>query len=214
MRKPPETQFDDLDEHNQPTEPMSAIILSPHSAPTYTIGATNGAAGYPQGGIPAPLPPELPFPQNGQVAAPYPYQSETPQAYPVLPPSPVMNGSGRPPGGAAPSGALGRSLPLYPRRSSFPTFVGVLFLLVQLLLLARVVLLLFGVSASNIGVELVYAGGGLFAWPFRLLLEHLNLPAQIGGELISYLAALIAILAYGLFARILVRFLKALLHSR
>ncbi len=209
MRKPPETQFDDFDEHNQPTEPMSAIILSPHSAPTYTIGATNGAAGYPQGGIPAPLPPELPFPQNGQV-----YQSETPQVYPVLPPSPVMNGSGRPPGGAAPSGVRGRSLPLYPRRSSFPTFVGVLFLLVQLVLLARVVLLLFGVSASNIGVELVYAGGGLFAWPFRLLLEHLNLPAQIGGDLISYLAALIAILAYGLFARILVRFLKALLHSR
>jgi hypothetical protein len=215
MRKAPETQFDNFDEHNQPTEPMSAIILSPYSAPTYTIGSANGVTGSHQEGIPAPLPPELPFPQNGQPAAPYQhYLPEAPRVYPVLPPSPVVKGTGRPPGGAAPSSERGRSLPLYPRRSSFPTIVGVLFVVAQLILLARVVLLLFGVSATTIVVELVYAGGGLLAWPFHLLLDHVNLPAQIGGELINYLAALIAILAYGVIARILVRFFKALLHSR
>ena len=92
--------------------------------------------------------------------------------------------------------------------------MGVLFVVAQLILLARVVLLLFGVPNTNIAVELVYAGGALFAWPLHLLLEHLNLPAQIGGDLINYLAALIAILLYGVVARILVRFLKALLNSR
>ena len=87
-------------------------------------------------------------------------------------------------------------------------------MLAQLILLARVVLFLFGVPASNMLLELLYAGGALLAWPLRLLLEHLHLPAQIGGDLINYLAALMAILMYGVLARILVRFLKALLNSR
>ena len=87
-------------------------------------------------------------------------------------------------------------------------------MLAQLILLLRVVLLLFGVPASNILVELVYAGGALLAWPLRLLLEHLHLLAQIGADLIGYGAALIAILVYGVLARVLVRFLKALLNSR
>ncbi len=86
-------------------------------------------------------------------------------------------------------------------------------MLAQLILLVRVLLLLFGVSASNVLVELVYAGGTLLAWPLRLLLEQVHLPAQIGGDLLNYLAALVAILVYGVLARILVRFLKALLNS-
>src|SRR5450759_287932 len=128
MRKIPETSFSDLDEHNNPTEPMSAINLSPHSAPTYTIGAGNGNAGFHHQGIPAPLPPELPFPQNGQPVGPYQSLPETPGVYPVLPPLPVVKGNGRPPGGAALSGDRARSRSSYPRRSSFPTFIGVLFL--------------------------------------------------------------------------------------
>ncbi|MGH2495096.1 MAG: hypothetical protein ACRDIV_10375 [Ktedonobacteraceae bacterium] len=214
MRKVSEPQFEDFDEHNSPTEPMSAIILSPHSVPTYPVGAGNGMEGYNFQTIPAPLPPELPFPQNGQPVAPYANLPETPGVYPILPPAPGFNGNGRPPGGAAFSGDRARPLGSRSRNSSFPTFVGIVFVVVQLVLLARVVLLLFGVPNSNIVVELVYAGGALLAWPLHLLLEHLNLPAQIGGDLINYLAALIAILLYGVLARILVRFLKALLNSR
>ena len=101
-----------------------------------------------------------------------------------------------------------------PRSSSIPIVVGALFVVAQLILLVRVVLLLFGVPASNILVELVYAGGTLLAWPLRLLLEHLPFAAQIGADLIGYLAALMAILVYGVLARVLVRFLKALLNSR
>jgi hypothetical protein len=63
-------------------------------------------------------------------------------------------------------------------------------------------------------VELVYAAGALLAWPLRLLVEQINFPAQFGGDVINYLSALIAILVYGVLARILVRFLKALLNSR
>ena len=103
---------------------------------------------------------------------------------------------------------------MYPGHSSLPIVVGVLFVIVQLVLLARVVLLLFAIPADNIVIELVYAVGGLFAWPFRLVLEHLNLPAPVGVDLINYLAALVGILMYGVLSRVLVRFLKALLHSR
>lgn len=211
MRKLSEPQFEDFDEHNSPTEPMSAIILSPHSVPTSSMGGGNGMGGSYT--IPSPLPPELPFPRNGQPAVPYAYPTEMPGVYPVLPPAPIVQSKGRPPGGAGFTGERARPL-REPRQSAFPTFVGVLFVLAQLILLARVLLLLFGVAASNMLVELVYAGGALLAWPLRLLVEHVNLAAQIGGDLINYLSALIAILVYGVLARILVRFLKALLNSR
>ena len=216
MRKISEPQFEDFDEHDSPTEPMSAIILSPHSVPTFPVEAANGngMGGYNFQTIPAPLPPELPFPQNGQPARPYAALPETPGSYPVLPPAPVINGKGRPPGGATFSGDRAQPLRSHSRNSSVPTFVGVLFVVAQLILLARVVLLLFGVPNTNVAVELVYAGGALFAWPLHLLLTHVNLPAQIGGDLINYLAALISILLYGVMARIVVRFLKALLNSR
>jgi hypothetical protein len=216
MRKLSEPQFEDFDEHNSPTEPMSAIILSPHSVPTSSMGGVNGngMGGYSSYTIPAPLPPELPFPQNGQpVVAPYGYPTDTAGVYPVLPQAPIAHGKGRPPGGAGITGERVRPL-REQRHSAFPSFVGVLFVLAQLVLLARVILLLFGVPASNMLVELVYAAGALLAWPVRLLVEHVNFPAQFGGDLINYLSALIAILVYGVLARILVRFLKALLNSR
>jgi hypothetical protein len=208
MRKLSEPQFEDFDEHNAPTEPMSAIILSPHSVPTSAMG------GYSSYTIPAPLPPELPFPQNGQPVAPYAYPTENPGVYPVLPQAPMVHGKGRPPGGAGFTGERAAISLREPHHSAFPSFVGMLFVLAQLILLARVILLLFGVPASNMLVELVYATGALLAWPLRLLVEHVNFPAQFGGDLINYLSALIAILVYGVLARILVRFLKALLNSR
>ncbi len=208
MRKLSEPRFEDFDEHNAPTEPMSAVILSPHSVPTSTMGGNSSYT------VPAPLPPELPFPQNGQPVVPYASLPETPGVYPVLPPSPLVNRNGRPPGGAGYSGQKARPLGSQPSYSAFPTFVGMFFVLAQLILLARVILLLFGVPTSNVLIELVYAGGALLAWPLRLLLEHINFLAQTGGDLINYLAALITILVYGVLARVLVRFLKALLNSR
>ncbi|HEY6542650.1 MAG TPA: hypothetical protein VIZ18_17025 [Ktedonobacteraceae bacterium] len=214
MRKLSEPPFEDFDEHDSPTEPMSAIILSPYAVPSSLPVGGNGLEPYGAFTIPAPRPPEVPFPCNGQPVAPYTSLPEMSGVYPVLPASPLRHGNGRPPGGAGFVGEKGRPLRAQTRHSSIPTVVGALFVAAQLILLVRVVLLLFGVSASNVLVELMYAGGTLLAWPLRLLIEHLHLPAQIGADLIGYLAALIAILVYGVLARVLVRFLKALLNSR
>lgn len=214
MRNVSEPPIEDFDEHDSPTEPMSAIILSPYSVASSSPGGGNGIGGYGVPTIPAPQPPEVPFPHHGRPAAPSVFLPETPGVYPVLPASPLKNGNGRPPGGADVAGEKVRPVRAQPRQSSIPTVVGALFVVAQLILLVRVVLLLFGVPASNILVELVYGGGALLAWPLRLLLELLHLPAQIEGDLIGYIAALIAILVYGVLARVLVRFLKALLNSR
>ncbi|TMF51953.1 MAG: hypothetical protein E6I32_01725 [Chloroflexi bacterium] len=168
MQKTRKAPFEGFDEHDQPTEPMSAIILSPR-------------------------PPETP----------------PPQIYPVLPPPPLRSRNGRPAGGAPTSGAGAPIQPVYAR-----LLVGVFFVAVQLVLLARVILLLFGVPGNTLWIELVYAFSSVCAWPFQLLLEHVSWPVPIGAELINYLASLLGVLGYGLLSRILVRFLKALLHSR
>ena len=214
MRTLSEPPFEDFDEHDSPTEPMSAIILSPYGVPSSSPGGGNGLAPYGVPTIPAPQPPEVPFPHNEQPAIPFAPLPETPGVYPVLPASPLRHSNGCPPGGTGFAGEQGRSGRGQSRYSSAPIVVGALFVVAQLILLVRVVLMLFGVPASNILVELVYAGGTLLAWPLRLLLEHVHLPAQIGTDLTGYLAALLAILVYGVLARVLVRFLKALLNSR
>ena len=213
MRNIPGSQFNDYDEYNQPTEPMSPIILSPPvdaGAPTYPVGASYG-----QQSVPAPVPPEMPFPQNAQSFNSYQQPLETPRSYPVLSPSSPAARNGRPPGGAAPFDERLFPQAAYAPQSPVPSIVGASFVALQVLLLLRVVLLLFEVSAnSNILVGLVYAVGTLFAGPFQLALDHLKFSSQTGTAWISYVAALIAILAYGVLARILVRFLKALLQSR
>lgn len=214
MRTLSEPPFEDFDEHDSPTEPMSAIILSPYAVTSFSASAGNGLNPNGVPTIPAPQPPEVPFPRDGQPVTPFAPLPETPGAYPVLPTSPLKNGNGRPPGGAGVAGAQGRSVRAQPRQSSIPIVVGGLFVVAQLILLLRVVLMLFGVPASNILIELVYAGGTALAWPLRLLVVHLHLPAQVGADLTGYLAALMAILVYGVLARVLVRFLKALLNSR
>ena len=216
MRTLSEPSFEDFDEddHDSPTEPMSAIILSPHAVPASPPPHENGLEPYSVPTIPVPQPPEVPFPRNGQPMTPLASLSETPGAYPVLPASPLRQSKGSPPGGAGFAGGQGKPAGVQPRQSSIPVVVGALFVMAQLILLVRVILMLFSVPARNILVELVYAGGALLAWPLRLLLQHLHVPAQIGADLIGYLAALIAILVYGVLARVLVRFLKALLNSR
>jgi hypothetical protein len=104
-------------------------------------------------------------------------------------------------------------VPAQPRRSTVPTVVGICFVAAQVLLLFRVVLLLFNVSNSFAWAKVLYAAGGVFALPFRLLFDHIQLLSQLGPGVSNYLAPLAAILIYGLISRILVRFLKALLNS-
>lgn len=100
------------------------------------------------------------------------------------------------------------------RRSPVPLVVGIMFVCVQVVLLARVVLMLFGVDSSISWTAWLYVLSGGFAWPFKLLVERFPVPAQIAPEVISYVSPLLAILVYGFVSRILVRFLKAFLNSR
>ncbi len=211
--QPKDNRFEEFDEHNQPTEPMSQIILTPFSSSPYASGTPT---------IPAFQPDEQPFPPQGPntfLAPGTSNRSRVSPAYPFLPAAPVYNRDGRPPGGAYPvlppdTVQPGKRRRTKARHSSFPALVGLLFVLVQLVLLVQVVLQLLGQSGSLWWVGLIYNVSNVFVLPFRLLLQNVNIPLIAGTDLYNYLLVLVAILLYGLISRILVRFLKALMHSR
>lgn len=189
------------DEHNQPTEPMPRIV-PPSSSPT----ASPADAVH----IPVPQPYERPFPQqNG-----FPGIANRPpeaSAYPYLPLAPGVGKQDRPPGGAI-STPPGGSFQSRPRRSPLPILVGIFFIAVQLLLLARLVLKIVDRPGNIAWVDIIYSTSNVFILPFRLLLQNIALPRIITSTVEVY--TLLAILAYWLLSRILVRLLKALLYSR
>jgi hypothetical protein len=191
------------DEHNQPTEPMPRIIPSP----------------FPQGDdaqVPVPQPFERPFPnQDGYKNALPGVDNRSPGAssYPYLPPGPEMRRQGRPPGGATslwPGDAV-KPVQARGRRSPLPIFVGMFFIAVQLLLLARFVLKLIHWPGSTTWAGTIYSVSNVFVLPFHLLLQNVALPAIFLNTIEIY--TLLAILTYWLLSRILVRLLKAILYS-
>lgn len=186
---------DDLD---SPTEPMMRIVLAPHSVPSSPSERDIST-------VPTrPLQPDAPL-------------TPAPMAYPMLPATPVKHLNGSPIDGARGSAVPvmpGKVAGFAPRRSPIPNLVGACFVVIQMLLLVRVLLLLFNVSSASPLAEVCYAASGVFALPFRTLFEHIQPIAHLGSGVIAYLAPLVAILVYGVISRILVRFLKALLNSR
>lgn len=182
-QRPQENYFDQIDEHDQPTDPMLPVVIAPF-APTQANGNPRSSA-YPY------LPP-APSKKNGSYnAAPggTPANAMNP-AYPILPARPAQQAQ--------------------PKVSPVPALIGFLFVLLQVLLLARFLLKLLNVSGSTLPVSVIYTISGLFVFPFRLLLQSVAITLPVSVEVYT----LLAILVYGLFSRILVRFLKALLHSR
>ena len=196
-RQPQENSyFEAIDDHDQPTDPMIPVVIVP-----FAPSQVNGAA--------------------------------QPPAYPYLPPAPVKNKkqhSHRPAGGALPyspaqtfpTSPANQAYPVYPalparptkqaqfRQSPIPAFVGLFFVAVQLLLLIRFLLKLLNVAGNAQWLSIVYDVSDLFVFPFRLLFQNTAITLPVSVEVYS----LLAILVYGLFSRILVRFLKALLNSR
>lgn len=219
MRRQQPDNFGEMDEHDSPTEPMSQVILSPFSSTTPFSNGVNGASPG-NAGIPTPAPYEQPFPQQGFPNYPQPgtfYRPPEAQVYPVLPPISTVS-NGRPAGGAAPT-QNGSGLPTrfksdQPHRSTIPLWVGIFLVAVQLLLLIRFVLQLINYSSSSQWVSLIYSVSSVFIFPFRALLYSLTSSLSISSDLFDLLAIIFAVLMYGLLSRILVRFLKALLHSR
>lgn len=185
-------------DYDQPTEPLEEIVLPQQAAPTYTVEGS-----YPD---------SLTVPSTQKIQFAYPsYQAPSSPVYPVLPPPPLKKYRGYPPGGSPPISQPARVAKRH--WSPLPGLVGLFFVLVQLLLLARVLLMLFSVAATALWLNLLVLTSDWFVGPFRWLAANINLSLPIGTDLLNYLEFLLAILAYGIFSRLLVRLLKALLHS-
>ncbi len=191
MRRPQKKGVEPVDEHNQPTEPIDFAIspVSPY-APTAT------------GDNPATLPvPNRPF---------SPPQAPLIGAYPYLPPTPARQSgydgyagnAPMPPGGSVPASASTK------RRHIFPVLVGLFFVGIQLVLLARFVLTIATQWNDIAWVSIFYSVTALLIWPVQALLQQFSLPLAVE------ISTLLAILAYGLLSRILVRCLKLTLRSR
>src|SRR2546421_273604 len=66
------------------------------------------------------------------------------------------------------------------RRSSFPIFVGMLFVAVQLLLLVRFVLKLLVLPGNTTWISIIYTVSDVFVQPFRMLMQNFALPMPNG----------------------------------
>ena len=191
-------------DYNEPTEPLEVIELPFYGDPSYVMGDGFSVATT----VPA-TQPALRLPPTDVLPA-YPEHQPYPAAYPVLPPLPRKKYRGSPPGGYTP---LPERAPARRRwRSPLPGFVRLLFVLVQLVLLARVVCLLFGVQSNTLWLTVLFAAGDLFVQPVSALAANINLSLLAGTQLLLYLEFLVAILAYGLFSRLLALLLRALLN--
>lgn len=85
-------------------------------------------------------------------------------------------------------------------------------MLMQLVLLARVVCMLFNIQNTTLWLTLLFAASDLFVLPMRWLAANINLAFLAGTQLLILLEFLLAALVYGILSRLLVRLLKALLN--
>lgn len=181
-------------DYDQPTEPMERIVLPPS---TWHADGQN---------MPPSQTEARPYPQE---YTPTPPSSTTP-IYPVLPPAPHKQQRGPFSGGAS---SEYRPLHIRPRRRSpVPGLVGLGFMLVQLVLFARVVCLLLGVTATTLWWRVLFLVSDVCVEPVRWLATTINVAPLAGTQSLTYLEFLLAILAYGIVARILVGMLKFVLR--
>jgi hypothetical protein len=209
-QQPQDNRFEQMNDYEQPTEPMSQVILSPYSS---TIPVPESSID--EKDLPAPRLDERPFPKQRANPVDAFHEPPAPPMYPVLPPVPAQSFKGRPPGGALPGippRVADKPAPRKPHRSSFPVLVGFFFVIVEILLLLRLLFLLSGTQDNNVWVGLVNTLSGIFVLPFRMLLENVKIPLLYGSELYNDLLIVVALLMYVILSRILVRFLKAVLY--
>src|SRR2546421_6121897 len=159
--QPQDEYFQELDEHNAPTEPLS--IVHPPTRSAGIVGGHNGA-------LPSPTPFERPFPHLDTTPARVPYRSPAQPVYPLFPHPPVA--AKRKKGHIHP----GDVSPIYPspvqqaalrrRHSAIPLLVGVFFVMVQFLLLLRFLLKLINIPGTATWVPIVYTISSIFVLPF------------------------------------------------
>jgi hypothetical protein len=103
-----------------------------------------------------------------------------------------------------------RQRPFY--LSLVPLCIGLFFICIQMLLLARFVLKVVGIANGALWANTIYALCDISLLPFQAFLPPLQLPALISTRVEPY--TLLAVFAYGILSRIIVRLLKILLHTR
>jgi len=213
---------DDMDEHNQPTEPV------PHYPDPAFPTLPGPDSPYQSLVLPAPQQQEQPFPQQyvGNVLPPQSYQPQYIPGAPPIPYAPVPaplfgRRKGRKqrwqPGQP---GAPIASVPIPPapapvdkrqrrmaRKSPIPALIGLFFVFVQLVLVARLVLKIVNPPQTTVWIDIIYALSSLFLLPALALMQQVKLPFTVGIELYT----LPAILLYGVFSRILVKMLRVFL---
>ncbi|HEY0752576.1 MAG TPA: hypothetical protein VGD98_01240 [Ktedonobacteraceae bacterium] len=190
------------EDYNEATEPLPLLpYVNPYSA---------GNAAVPT--QPATQPIFLPYvppaqPTYAQPQTPAYPQPQPPAAnYPVLPP--LKKQRGRPPGGAEP---YEQPLPARRRRRNrLPGLVRFFFVLVELVLLARIVCMLFRVQASAFWFALLVAASDLFVQPAHWLATYVNISWLAGTSLLTYLEFVVAILMYAIISRLLSFLLRVL----
>jgi hypothetical protein len=197
MKKPKKNGAEEVDEHNQTTEPFD-FGVSPY-APTVTADR---------------LPPETPPIAMVRAAPPRPGQAPLIGAYPFLPPSPVrQNGQGAVPAGSVvvpPAADVKEPAPAGRRvRKVFPALVGLCFVVIQVLLLVSFVCKIVGQWDSTLWVNVLYVISDILVWPVQTVVHQLPTPIVIPAQIVM----LLTILIYGIVSRIVVRSLKFLLHS-
>jgi hypothetical protein len=173
--------------------------------------------------VPMPQPHERPFPQEyvSSTQVQQPPSQENASVPPATPIKPTNQGR-RPTNGPTPVQPTNPKRSNKKRNSLLPAFVGLFFVVVQLLLLVRFLLKFVGLMSNQPWTDTVYAVSEVFVWPWRILLQQIPLPASLNIGVSTLLPisinveiyTLLAVLAYGLFSRLLVRLLKVLLNHR
>ncbi|QBD78282.1 hypothetical protein EPA93_20680 [Ktedonosporobacter rubrisoli] len=191
----------EIDEHDQPTEPLLDSVVSSF-LPTVPYD------GGPAGNVAMPMPQPFPGQPMQRISLP-PYTPGAGGAYQYFPPqSEVHKGrNGRPPSGNRAAQPFSSSRARY---RYIPTLVGLFFVVVQLLLVTRLILKILSISDREFWVSLVYVLSSLFVQPLILLINQLHLSFSLGIEVYT----LFAIIAYALLSRILVRLLKICFQIR
>ena len=228
-----------VDEHSQPTEPLPPLDpLAPlvlPATPLYPTSPSNidvlvNTPTLPTGqpAIPVAVPPD-PYDATASTASgaqwqayqPYPssspsYATATPaQVYPYPPvPSQQAQQPHEPtwlqPKVGQQLTPVARSISSMSRALPVPLLVGLCFVAIQLILVARLVVLFIPNSTMYTWSATIIAFGDLCAEPFFALIQQAALPSPVN----TAVATLMAIIAYGIISRMLVRLLKLLLRRR
>lgn len=184
----------EIDEHDLPTEPVPYVPATPDM---------NTVPAAPQQPITlGPFPQSYPAPPNAPKFDVYPY-------HPPLAPQQPQPASQAPIGMKNPVAQQGKR-PFY--LGFIPVCIGLFFVCIQMLLLARFVLRLLGIGEGASWVSTVYALCDIALLPFQALLPPLQLPGILNARVELY--TLLAILIYGILSRIIVHILKLMLRTR